>query len=81
MQAQFKFSYSVPGEDNSVNRIAREGHFIITSENGDDWVAKMEKINDSYVEFSEALQITLNSSGTDDKKSDTANSESTKDKK
>lgn len=60
MQAEFKFFYSVPGEDNSVNRIAREGHFLITSENGSDWVAKMEKINDSYVEFSEALQISLN---------------------
>ena len=64
MQAEFKFFYSVPGEDNSVNRIAREGHFMITSENGDDWIAKMEKINDSYVEFSEALQISLNSDGT-----------------
>lgn len=61
MEARFKFFYSVPGEDNSMNRIAREGYFSITSDDGNHWVAKMEKINDSYVEFSEALQITLNS--------------------
>jgi hypothetical protein len=60
MQAEFKFFYTVPGDDGSINRIAREGYFTITSENGNDWVAKMEKINDSYVEFSEALQISLN---------------------
>lgn len=60
MEARFKFFYSVPGEDGSANRIAREGTFGITSENGNDWVAKMEKINDTYVEFSEALQISLN---------------------
>jgi hypothetical protein len=60
MEARFKFFYTVPGEDGSSNRIAREGNFGITSENGNDWVAKMEKISDTYVEFSEALQISLN---------------------
>lgn len=64
MRADFKFFYSVPGEDNSINHIAREGHFLITSEDGNDWVAKMEKINDSYVEFSEALEISLNGNNT-----------------
>lgn len=59
MEARFKFFYSVPGEDGSTNRIAREGYFGITSEDGNNWIAKMEKINDSYVEFSEALQITF----------------------
>ncbi len=59
MEARFKFFYSIPGEDGSANRIAREGTFGITSENGNDWVAKMEKISDTYVEFSEALQISL----------------------
>lgn len=59
MQAQFKFFYTVPTEDGSTNKIAREGLFVLTSENGNDWTAKMERINDSYVEFSEALQISL----------------------
>lgn len=61
MEARFKFFYSLPGDDGSTNRIAREGHFALTSEDGNNWVAKMEKINDSYVEFSEALQITFDS--------------------
>lgn len=61
MEARFKFFYSVPGEDGSATRIAREGHFGINSDDGNNWVAKMEKISDTYVEFSEALQITLNS--------------------
>jgi hypothetical protein len=59
MQAQFKFFYNVPGDHGTTNKIAREGLFILTSENGNDWTAKMERINDSFVEFSEALQITL----------------------
>jgi hypothetical protein len=59
MQAQFKFFYSIAGENGSSNKIAREGLFLLTSENGNDWTAKMEKINDTYVEFSDALQISL----------------------
>ena len=59
MEARFKFFYNLPGEDGSINRIAREGHFGMTSEDGNNWVAKMEKINDSYVEFSEALEISF----------------------
>ena len=59
MQAQFKFFYTIPGEHNSSNKIAREGIFMLTSENGNDWIAKMERINDSFVEFSEALEIKL----------------------
>jgi len=62
MQAQFKFFYTVPGDNNAQTKIAREGLFSLTSENGNDWVAKMERINDSYVEFSEALQISLTGS-------------------
>ena len=61
MQAQFKFFYSIAGENGSSNKIAREGLFLLTSENGNDWTAKMEKINDTYVEFSDALQISLSS--------------------
>lgn len=62
MQAQFKFFYTIAGEHDSQNKIAREGFFTLTSDNGNDWIAKMEKINDSYVEFSEALEISLSSS-------------------
>ena len=47
MQAQFKFFYTIPGENDSVNKVAREGLFLLTSENGNDWTAKMERINDS----------------------------------
>jgi hypothetical protein len=59
MQAQFKFFYTVASENGSSNKIAREGLFLLTSENGDEWTAKMEKISDTYVEFSDALQISL----------------------
>lgn len=59
MHAQFKFFYNIAGENGAVTRIAREGFFVLTSENGNDWTAKMERINDTYVEFSEALQISL----------------------
>ncbi len=59
MQAQFKFFYTVASESGSSNKIAREGLFLLTSENGNDWTAKMEKISDTYVEFSDALQISL----------------------
>jgi len=59
MQARFKLSYSVPGEHNAVNKIAREGLFVLTSENGQDWSAKMERINDSYVEFSDKDTLTI----------------------
>ena len=61
MQAQFKFFYTIASENGSSNKIAREGLFLLTSENGNDWTAKMEKINDTYVEFSDALQISLSS--------------------
>ncbi len=61
MQAQFKFFYTIAGDNGSANKIAREGLFLLTSENGNDWTAKMEKINDTYVEFSDALQISLSS--------------------
>jgi hypothetical protein len=60
MHAQFKFFYTVSSENGSANKIAREGLFLLTSENGNDWTAKMEKISDTYVEFSDALQISLN---------------------
>ncbi len=59
MQAQFKFFYNIPSESGSTNRIAREGLFLITSDDGNNWTAKMERINDSFVEFSDALEIKL----------------------
>jgi hypothetical protein len=59
MQAQFKFFYTIANEEGDTNKIAREGLFLLTSENGNDWTAKMEKISDTYVEFSDALQISL----------------------
>lgn len=59
MHAQFKFFYTISSDNGSQNKIAREGMFLLTSENGNDWTAKMEKISDTYVEFSDALQISL----------------------
>lgn len=59
MNARFKLVYSIPSEHNAVTKIAREGYFVLTSENGQDWTAKMEKINDSYVEFSEKDTLTI----------------------
>ena len=68
MQAQFKFFYTIASENGSSNKIAREGLFLLTSENGNDWTAKMEKINDTYVEFSDALQISLSSPAAEEAK-------------
>jgi hypothetical protein len=61
MHAQFKLAYTVPGENGATNKIAREGLFVLTSENGKDWTAKMERIDDSFVEFadSDAINISL----------------------
>lgn len=59
MNAQFKFFYSIASETGAPSKVAREGLFLLTSENGNDWTAKMEKISDTYVEFSDALQISL----------------------
>jgi predicted RecA/RadA family phage recombinase len=59
MQAQFKFFYTIKDESGDSNKIAREGVFLLDSENGNDWTAKMAKISDTYLEFSDALQISL----------------------
>lgn len=61
MQANFKLTYNVPSDNNTVNKISRNGYFILTSENGQDWSAKMERIDDSFVQFAEgdALSISL----------------------
>ena len=59
MQAQFKFFYLIKDDTGGSNKIAREGVFSLTSENGNDWNAKMERISDTYLEFSDALQISL----------------------
>jgi hypothetical protein len=61
MHASFKLSYTVPGDNGTTNKIAREGLFVLTSENGNDWTAKMERIDDSMVEFADndALSISL----------------------
>lgn len=59
MQAQFKFFYTIKDDTGGANKIAREGIFSLTSENGSDWTAKMERISDTYLEFSDALQISL----------------------
>ena len=61
MNASFKLSYTVPGDNGSTNKIAREGLFVLTSENAKDWTAKMERIDDSMVEFADgdALSISL----------------------
>ena len=59
MQANFKLTYTVPADNTSTNKISREGYFILTSENGQDWTAKMERIDDSFVQFSDADALAI----------------------
>ena len=63
MKAHFKFSYFEPNADGGFDKIYRKGSFIITSEDGDNWKAQIEKANDVKVEFLEPFDVT---SGNDD---------------
>lgn len=66
MRAHFSFSYteskntSEGAETNSDNddlRRHRKGSFYITSNDGNQWTAKIEKIDDVKIEFVEALDV------------------------
>lgn len=57
MQTQFKFSFYEEDENGSRQKITREGVFDLTSEDGNDWTAKMSRIADSKMEFDDPLAI------------------------
>ncbi|MBY0316690.1 MAG: hypothetical protein K2Q26_14290 [Bdellovibrionales bacterium] len=57
MQTQFKFSFYEEDENGSRQKVTREGMFLLTSEDGNDWTAKMERISDSHLEFDDPMAI------------------------
>lgn len=57
MQTQFQFSYYEEDENGSRNKVTRQGLFVLTSDNGNDWTAKMARIADSQVEFNDPLAV------------------------
>lgn len=57
MEAKFSFQYMSPNESGGEDSIEREGKFILTSENGNDWNASLNSINQSGVEVSEPFTI------------------------
>ncbi len=67
MQTQFKFSFYEEDENGSRQKVTREGVFLLTSEDGNDWTAKMERIADSHMEFDDPLKILRPKAGELDK--------------
>lgn len=57
MQADFTFHYFETTEDGGQNKVERQGSFSLTSDNGNDWIARIEKINESEIEFAEPFAI------------------------
>jgi len=57
LKAHFKFSYLQTTPEGTQNRVFRKGHFLVLSENGNDWKAKINDINDVQVEFIDPLPI------------------------
>ena len=58
MRANFKFSYMEPNAQGEMEKVYRKGSFLITSEDGDKWVAQIEKAGDVQVEFMQPFTIT-----------------------
>lgn len=65
MKAHFKFSYMQPSENSEASRVQRKGSFFITSEDGKDWRAQVEEVNDVQVQFIEAQSISPGDSATE----------------
>lgn len=65
MKAHFKFSYMQPSENGEASRIQRKGSFFIASEDGDNWKAQVEQVNDVQVQFMETQTITPGSTPTE----------------
>ncbi len=57
MKAHFKFSYKEPNERGDLEKVYRKGSFLITSEDGKKWTAKIEEAGDVKVEFMEPFDI------------------------
>lgn len=70
MKAHFKFSYMEPNKDGEMEKIYRKGSFLITSEDGDKWKAKIEEAGDVQVEFMQPFDVTNNGAGTEDASSE-----------
>ena len=58
MRAHFKFSYMEPNKEDEMERVYRKGSFLITSEDGEQWTARIEEAGDVKVEFMESFGIT-----------------------
>ena len=57
MRAHFKFSYMEPNKEDEMERVYRKGSFLITSEDGKQWTARIEQAGDVKVEFMESFDI------------------------
>ena len=55
--AHFKFSYIEPNEDGKLEKVYRRGSFLITSEDGEQWKAQIEKAGDVKVEFLDPHEV------------------------
>ena len=65
MKAHFKFSYKEPGEQGELEKVYRKGSFLITSQDGKKWTARIESAGDVKVEFMEPFSINSNDDGVD----------------
>ena len=57
LKAHFKFSYLQQLPTGTPNKVHRKGHFLVTSNDGQQWKAQIDEINDVQVEFIDAQPI------------------------
>lgn len=57
MEAHFKFSYQEPNAEGEMVKVYRKGTFLITSEDGEQWTAQIEKAGDVKVEFMQPFDV------------------------
>ncbi|MCB0377473.1 MAG: hypothetical protein KDD33_03190 [Bdellovibrionales bacterium] len=57
MRVHFNLSYLAPNDQGQMERVHREGSFMVTSEDGDKWKAQIEQAGDTKVEFLEPFEI------------------------
>ena len=57
MKAHFKFSYEDHISQTDIQKVHRKGYFTITSQDGDQWEARVGQIGDTRVEFGQPLSI------------------------
>ena len=79
MKAHFKFSYKEPNEQGELEKVYRKGSFLITSEDGRKWTAKIEEAGDVKVEFMEPFDINSNGKGNDSQSTDKIKEENQED--